>query len=60
MLTTVQTSPSSIRMETKTVNLRFVERDGRRILQQCFTWVSSDRLAGGTEWRDVPLEQETF
>lgn len=42
--------------------LRFVKRDGRRILQ-CW-WAKSYRLSGewGTsaegEWRDVPLQDE--
>lgn len=59
LLTTAIVGPSSIRLETKTNNLRFVTRDGRKVLQQCFTWASTDRLGGGVEWRDVPLEDET-
>lgn len=33
-------------------NLRFIERDGKKILQQI--WASQTRH----EWRDVPLEVE--
>lgn len=46
------------------LNLRFVERNGQRILQQAWgvhvlntnnaTWVQT----GQREWRDVPLESE--
>lgn len=37
-----------------TTNLRFVERDGSRVLQQL--WSSRGGL--DVEWRDVPLEVE--
>jgi len=39
--------------------LRFVERDGKRILQQFWSkgyWLSGEFRSGGDgEWRDVPL-----
>lgn len=44
---------------TPTANLRFISRDGFRILQQC--WVNVNLgLPGSTigEWLDVPLEKE--
>lgn len=36
--------------------LRFVERDGRKILQQM--WVTRKRWTVDHEWRDVPLVTE--
>lgn len=40
--------------------LRFVERDGKKILQQKHTvldWDDTDKVTG-QEWRDVPVERE--
>lgn len=43
-----------------TMALRFVQREGRFILQQC--WIVTERADGRvhshSEWRDVPLEVE--
>lgn len=44
-------------------SLRFVERDGKRILQQAIRWTSCDAttlvaVAGGITWEDVPLVEE--
>lgn len=36
--------------------LRFVERDGKRILQQ--KWFVSTLTSHESEWRDIPLESE--
>jgi hypothetical protein len=50
--------------ETKeaTVGMRFIERDGKKILQQCWRTMKTDRnghvIDGGYDWRDVPLVQE--
>lgn len=44
------------RLLTPMVGLRFIEREGKRILQQAWQWQSSDRKTGGYEWRDIPLE----
>lgn len=42
-----------------TAGLRFVERDGKRILQQQWAATATDHngyvIAGDTDWRDVPL-----
>jgi hypothetical protein len=41
-----------------TMALRFIERDGRRVLQQGFelqTWKGSRQIAMSQEWRDVPF-----
>jgi hypothetical protein len=46
-----ETDPSVVK---PTVNLRFVMREGKRILQQQWLWL----WGGETEWRDVPLEEE--
>lgn len=45
-----------IKTENVTPSLRFIERDGRRILQQAWLWHS--QLSHGYEWRDVPLVTE--
>jgi hypothetical protein len=45
-------------LEAPTARIRFVERDGKRILQQLHEWTSLDQMTGGGEWRDVPLENE--
>lgn len=58
-LTLVKVEPTNIRFETCTPRLRFVQRDGKRMLQQCWSWTSADHLDGGIEWRDVPLTDET-
>lgn len=52
---TVSSAP--IAWSKPTAALRFVERDGRRILQQ--EWVGHSGRADFREWRDVPLEVET-
>ena len=44
-----------------TAQLRFVERDGKKILQQLWKSEPSEQwnsLTTYQEWRDVPLEQE--
>lgn len=46
-----------------TNRLRFIVREGKRILQQGWVCVIEDeytgrRLKGWEEWRDVPLESE--
>ena len=38
-------------------NLRFIERDGKKILQSC-TIVSSNKYPDEEVWRDVPLVKE--
>lgn len=38
-----------------TNDLRFIERDGKRILQQ--KWASVYYPASNNEWRDVPMEK---
>lgn len=45
------------------MRLRFIVREGKRILQQGWVCVIEDeytgrRLKGWEEWRDVPLESE--
>lgn len=44
------------------INIRFVERDGKRILQQVWVkgyWLSGVFTSGSEyEWRDVPLVEE--
>lgn len=52
-------NPFDNRIESSTSNLRFVERVGRRILQQMWTWQVPAGTVGGTEWRDIPLLVET-
>lgn len=52
-----------MRQETVTPRLRFVTRDGKRILQQAWTYsdYSADGarlIGGGLKWKDVPLETE--
>lgn len=49
--------------ETPTPNLRFVEREGKRILQQrwaitSYLQTTSTTLGQRGEWRDVPLRPE--
>ena len=51
----VGNSPSSIRFEECTAALRFIERDGKRILQQMWTYSTPGNATGGHEWRDVPF-----
>lgn len=50
-------------LDQPTVHLRFVERDGKHILQQQWIITHYDvnhRAIGQVgEWRDVPLEAET-
>ena len=46
------------RLYHPSMGLRFIERDGRKILQQAFSWSSGDKRMGGVEWRDVPLVSE--
>ena len=47
------------RIMTPTANLRFISRDGFRILQQCWVNVNLEGI-GNTigEWLDVPLEKD--
>jgi len=43
------------------MELRFVNRDGRLVLQQwydCEGWEHRDYLKNGGEWRDVSTENE--
>ena len=39
-----------------TNSLRFVERDGKKILQQLWVYRGANARS---EWRDVPVEKET-
>jgi hypothetical protein len=50
------TDNTAHRFENETCRLRFIERDGRRILQQQWEW--SQGGEGGNEWKDVPLVSE--
>lgn len=56
-------TPQPYIISEPTANLRFIERDGKRILQQRWALKHCDiqhRVTGLTgEWRDVPLETET-
>ena len=47
---------SSLSYEAPTVSLRFVERDGRRILQQAWRVERSTGVC--VQWRDIPLVAE--
>jgi hypothetical protein len=44
------------RIVEQTSDLRFVERDGNRILQQRYFWLTKND--SGNEWQDVPLVSE--
>ena len=53
------------RIKIKTTNLRFVERDGKKILQQ--QWRESDRCYVDWQgdkpkywWEDIPVEEESI
>jgi hypothetical protein len=58
----VEIQPVSYTSEAPTMFLRFVMRDGKRILQQKWASQTIDArgwVVGGTEaWRDIPLEEE--
>lgn len=56
MTSTLKVTGSEARLETLTSQLRFVQRDKSRVLQQLVTWTSE--TGTGREWRDVPLVVE--
>ncbi len=45
------------RIIQKMIDLRFVERDGKRILQQRYFWFTNDGDSGD-DWQEVPLVSE--
>lgn len=55
----IECSPANIATESSTSELRFVERDGKRILQQAWSVVSTNPSDRRFEWRDIPLVAES-
>lgn len=53
---TVYIENGEARITRPTANLRFIKRDGQRILQQAFEKISGPHTS--FEWRDIPLIEE--
>lgn len=57
----IDVSSGTYTEEERTLGLRFVQREGRFILQQCWSIIERSYSAwpvSRMEWRDVPLEAE--